>query len=274
MTTAGATTAGATTAGATTAGRTTAGRTAADITIAVIIVVKNGARTLRRAIESVLGQSHPRVQLIIIDGASTDGTLEIIASYAARIHYSVSRADDGLYFAMNEALSVCTANWCVFLGCDDMLLDSLHLVAAHMSDPDAVYYGRVARRTDGRLIAGRFSALRHVVNGMPHQAIFYPRSCYRERYDTRYPILADSALNIRLWGRGVPFRYLPFVIANFNDTGLSSRGDAAFEADKARLLGDAFGPLHGLFWRVWFRLHLWRRHGLRAALSGRRPASR
>ena len=246
----------------------------ADITIAVIIVVKNGARTLRRAIESVLGQSHPRVQLIIIDGASTDGTLEIIAAYRDRIHYSVSRPDDGLYFAMNEGLAACTADWCVFLGCDDLLLDSLHLVAARMSDPKAIYYGRVARRTDGRLIAGRFSALRHVVNGMPHQAIFYPRACYDERYDTRYPILADSALNIRLWGKGVPFRYLPFVIANFNDTGLSSRGDPIFEADKARLLGEAFGPVHALFWRVWFRLHLLRRHGWRAALSRNRPTSR
>lgn len=89
--------------------------------ISVIIAVFNGAKYLEGAIESVLAQEYKNYELIIIDGASTDGTIDIINHYTNSIQYTISEVDKGIYDAWNKGLQVATGDWIVFIGADDML---------------------------------------------------------------------------------------------------------------------------------------------------------
>ena len=140
--------------------------------ICVIIVVRDGVKTLRRAIESVVNQSYKKTSLVIIDGGSTDGTLDVINAYIDRIDYFESNLDKGIYDAMNRGLECCKGDWCLFLGCDDVLLDCFHLVAPRLIDKSAIYYGDVIKRSVGRRYAGRFSTLKLTYRNICHQAIF------------------------------------------------------------------------------------------------------
>ena len=220
------------------------------IRIAVIIVVLNGDKTLRRAIESVVCQTYPFVDLIIIDGDSTYNTLAIINEYAKKINYFISRKDSGIYYAINDALDKCGADWCLFLGCDDVLLDCFHLVVNKITDREAIYYGQIIRRSNGSIYNGKYNKIKLTLKNICHQSIFYPRNCFKYAYDTKYRLLADYKQNIKLWGLGIRFIYIPYIISNYNDTGSASTGDMVFLADKTRILNEHLGFFYGNFWQI------------------------
>jgi glycosyltransferase involved in cell wall biosynthesis len=87
--------------------------------ITVITVVYNGAKYLEQTIQSVINQTYPNVEYIIIDGGSTDGTLDIIRKYEDYIDYWVSEPDKGIYDAMNKGIRCSLGQWIGFLGSDD-----------------------------------------------------------------------------------------------------------------------------------------------------------
>ncbi len=87
--------------------------------ISVIIAVRNGAGTLQRALDSVFEQTYDDIELIVMDGASSDGTQAILERNAARIAYWRSEPDGGIYQAWNKALDHVTGDWICFLGADD-----------------------------------------------------------------------------------------------------------------------------------------------------------
>jgi glycosyltransferase len=111
--------------------------------ITIITVTYNSASTLPTAIESVLGQSYPNIEYIIVDGASTDGTRELLESYGTRISKWVSEKDNGIYDAMNKGLRMATGDYTGFLHADDILASSTvieEMVAVLTSaNPDVVY---------------------------------------------------------------------------------------------------------------------------------------
>ena len=218
--------------------------------ISVIIVVLNGEKTLRRAIESVINQTYENTELLIVDGGSTDGTLEIIEAYRDQLNYFISKKDEGIYDAMNHALENCSGDWCLYLGCDDALLDCIHLAAPKMIDKQAVYYGNVIRNSIGDVYSGRFSKLKLTYKNICHQAIFYPKCCFYKKYDTQYRLLADYKHNIFLWGAGIPFNYIPYIIADYNNCGSASAGDKKFSKDKFEILGANFGFGFAFLWLI------------------------
>ena len=214
-------------------------------TITIVTACRNAQATLERAVRSVLGQTWPGVEYLVIDGASTDGTLDILERYRDRITL-VSEPDDGVYFALNKALRIARGDWILFLGADDYLLtpSTLEEAAGKMTDPDAVYYGDVYCGSEDKRLWGEVS--RHTVmrKFICHQGIFYPRSAYRSlEYDTRYQICADRVYNITLMSRGVPFRYLDQVISFYSEGGLSAHAsDPVYQKDELRLAWK-LGPL-------------------------------
>jgi glycosyltransferase involved in cell wall biosynthesis len=218
--------------------------------ISILTVVYNGAKTLETAIRSVIEQTYPNLEYIVIDGASTDSTVELIERYAHQIDYWVSEPDAGIYDAMNKALAAARGDWVLFVGADDELKPGLHAVANELDDPLAVYYGVVEIAGTGRISGGRFSRYRLMQENICHQAVFYPRSVYQSKpYDTHVGMLADHKYNIELWGAGVRFRYLNRVICRFNDKGLSSANGVSseFGAVKLATIRSSFGPIfHGL----------------------------
>src|SRR5579864_8568492 len=87
--------------------------------ISVITVCHNARQTIRDTIESVIGQDYPDIEYIVVDGASSDGTKEILSGYRNRIDRLVSEPDSGIYDAMNKAWKMATGDFIGFLHADD-----------------------------------------------------------------------------------------------------------------------------------------------------------
>ena len=93
--------------------------------ISIITVVYNRAGTIERAIRSVLGQSYSNIEYIIIDGASTDGTAELVQQYKDRVHVIVSEKDKGMYDALNKGIRMATGDVVGILHADDEFASDL-----------------------------------------------------------------------------------------------------------------------------------------------------
>ena len=87
--------------------------------ISVITVVYNGASTLKKTIDSVAKQNYLNIEYIIIDGGSTDNTVQIIEEYSHRINFWISEKDNGIYDAMNKGIRLAKGDWIYFLNADD-----------------------------------------------------------------------------------------------------------------------------------------------------------
>lgn len=206
------------------------------------MVTFNAVEVIEHALASILRHRSSAVELVVIDGGSTDGTVDILRRYDAQIDYWKSEPDDGIYDAMNKVLEVANGDWLLFLGADDELLASPDTLLPRLVDAETLYHGNVQIAGSDNFWGGRFSRYRLMQENICHQAILYPRSVYRtRRYDTGCGILADHRYNIEVKGSGVRFVHLDLPVSLYNDRGRSSTGDKAFEAVKLVVIRDSFG---------------------------------
>jgi glycosyltransferase involved in cell wall biosynthesis len=213
--------------------------------ISVITVAYNAAKHITICIESVKEQSFKNIEHIVIDGASTDGTLDILKAHDNDITYWRSEKDKGIYDAMNKAVKFARGQWFLFLGADDKLLPGFSEMAQLLTDPACIYYGDFVFETM-RKAGGEFDAYRFSKACICHQNIYYPKLVFeRYRYDEKYPINADYHLNLKLWAdKAIRFEYHPIIIAMFSSAGVSStKVDKAFEKDKKKNIRKYLGTL-------------------------------
>lgn len=216
--------------------------------ISIIIVTYNAAGTLQAALDSIYRQQYPSLKIIIIDGNSTDGTVDIIKANLTKIYYWKSEPDTGIYDAMNKAIKQITGDWVYFLGADDELYDDFSKLAYELEDNKAIYYANV--RTKGVIRSGKLTPYQMAKHGIFHQAMIYPAWVFgRYTFNTNYKIVADNALNMRCWkDPEINFIYKEYIIAHFNHTGTSGAvRDLAFEKDKSSLILKNYG------FKVWLR---------------------
>lgn len=216
--------------------------------IAVIIVTYNAAKTLQACLNSIFKQTHKNIELIVIDGASTDGTIKILEENDLKISFWLSEKDSGIYDAMNKALQYVTSEWIYFLGADDELLTDFSKMALVLKNPTTIYHGNVIFKT--LALPGNVDGYFQAKVGIFHQAIIYPKLVFEKfRYNLKYPISADYELNMRCWrDKMFSFQYTGYTIAFFNDTGKSFFGaDEIFKKDKLKLIAKNFGLL------IWLR---------------------
>ncbi len=215
--------------------------------ISIILVTRNAEKCLQRCLDSIFQQRYGAIQLIVQDGGSTDGTLAILRANADKIACWVSQEDDGIYDAMNKALTQVQGEWVYFIGADDELTPEFSDLAEQLQDSNTIYYGSVWKEEKKYL--GRLSAYQHAKTGINHQAMIYPASVFRKyRYDTQYPISADHILNMWCWkDRSYRFEFHDYTIARFSHTGVSSlQEDRAFEKRKPCFILENYGILIGL----------------------------
>jgi len=193
--------------------------------ISVITVVFNGKQCLERSIKSVINQSYDNVEYIIIDGGSTDGTLDILYRYESSIDYWVSERDSGIYDAMNKGINLSTGKWIYFLGADDSLVPRvLEKVHALLKDDETVYYGNVRFVPDEDIYDGMFDKYKLLMKNICHQAMFFPRSVFKtNRYSTQYKYLSDYRMNLHLFFiERRAFAYLSLLVADYQRDGRSA----------------------------------------------------
>ncbi|ROZ66348.1 glycosyltransferase family 2 protein [Ramlibacter sp. WS9] len=205
--------------------------------ISVITAVFNRASTLDEALQSVRAQSWRHVEHVVIDGGSTDGSLDILARHKHSIAQMVSEPDNGLYDALNKGISRATGDVVGFMHADDSYAtpQALERVAAAFEDPSvgAVYGDLVYVNKDdaSRVVrywrAGAFRRSRLTHGWMPPHPTFYVRREHYERmggFDTRFRIAADYENMLRiLWGGGVHAAYIPEVLVRMRTGGISNR---------------------------------------------------
>lgn len=173
--------------------------------ISIVTVVRNGAETLEGTILSVLEmKSRAEIDYIVIDGGSTDGTLDIVGRYADRIAYFVSEPDLGTYHAMNKGWAAADEGSSVlFLGAGDRILS----LPAGMDRycRGEVVFGTV-RMGDGRIFIPRADWHLNLYNTLHHQALLVPKALHpAPPFDLRYPVYADFDFNQRLARSGARF---------------------------------------------------------------------
>lgn len=216
--------------------------------VSIIIVTYNAGQTLQKCLDSIFVQRYPGIELVVIDGNSTDDTQAILQANTDKIAYWKSEPDAGIYDAMNKGIAHVKGEWVYFLGADDELLPGFSDMALQLTDPWAVYYANVF--AEGKKRLGKLNSYQFAKYGPYHQAMIYPVSVFKKhQFDIRYRISADFALTLKLYGdKSFHFVYQDYTIANFNHTGISgTQIDEHFQKDKERLIYDNFGL------KIWLR---------------------
>ncbi len=217
--------------------------------ITVITVTYNAEKHIRNCIDSVKEQSFKNIEHIVIDGLSTDHTIDVLEECNKELAYWRTEKDNGIYDAMNKAIKYARGKWYLFLGADDELLDGFSEMAPFLTDTNCIYYGDFVFDTMRRA-GGEFDGYRFSKAGLCHQNIFYPAIVFEKyKYDEKYPINADYFLNLQCWAdKSIRFEYHPFVIAKFSSSGVSSNAiDEQFEKDRRSIIKKYLGT------RVYYR---------------------
>jgi len=204
--------------------------------ISVITVCRNTALTIEQTIRSVQSQTCSNIEHIIVDGASTDGTVDIIRKQEAGITRWISEPDNGIYDAMNKGIDLATGDIIGFLNADDILADSgvLERIVQVMEDSrydgcyaDVVYVKADMKSVLRRYRSDRFSPDRLAYGWMPAHPTLYLRKEVFERsgkFKTDYEIAADYELVARIFGRcHIKARYIPEVWVKMRAGGVSTR---------------------------------------------------
>jgi glycosyltransferase involved in cell wall biosynthesis len=212
--------------------------------VSIIMVTYNAAAFLQQSLDSIYRQTYPNLEIIIQDGASTDGTVAMLETNASRINYWNSAKDSGIYDAMNKAIKHITGQWVYFLGSDDVLLGGFSELAYQLEDNAAVYYGNVLMA--GKKTGAITSAYSLVKKNICQQAVFYPAQVFNHdgyTFEAKYITDADHLLNMQLWNnKQYHFKYVDATIADYGTAGASStRTDIAFENDRPQLVFKHFG---------------------------------
>jgi glycosyltransferase involved in cell wall biosynthesis len=209
-------------------------------TFSIIVPTFNAGAHLPACLDSIVRQTCGDFEVVLVDGGSTDETLEVANSFASELGARLvihSGPDQGAYDAMNRGIGMAKGAWLLFLGADDTLYeaDTLARVAAFIGEHEQsdLVYGDVLLRSTSSRCAGAFDLDRLLFDtNMNHQSIFYRREVFDGigPYNLRYPVCADWDLNIRCFSNpALVTRYMDMVVARYNDmTGLSMSKDKEF----------------------------------------------
>ena len=224
--------------------------------VTIITAVYNGAAYIKRAIDSIAEQTYDNIEYIVVDGGSTDGTVDILRQHSNVVTRFISEPDKGIYDAMNKGVKMATGDWIYFLGCDDYLYPDFSKMCTLLDDKHTIYYGNVFHR--GRVQDGAFTAYKLSKYPIPHQAILYPRVVFEKySYDLRYKISADHYLTNKCrHDRKIKFKSFDLVLARYSEGGFSTQGDVLFQQEKPQIIRQNFSLW--VYLRYRYRLYKYR----------------
>jgi glycosyltransferase involved in cell wall biosynthesis len=195
--------------------------------ISIITVVYNGEKYLEETIKSVINQTYTNIEYIIIDGDSTDGTVDIIKKYEDKIDYWISEKDDGIYDAMNKGIDVVSGNFINFMNAGDKFYNNNILKSVFENDSykdiDFIYGNLEINHIDFKKIKKTLS-LTNLWKGMQfsHQSVFINSDFHRlNKYNLKYKIASDFNLFYNAYTDSYKFFYIDKIISTTLVGGLS-----------------------------------------------------
>lgn len=208
-----------------------------SLKITIITVSFNAVKTIERTILSVINQSYTNLEYIIVDGGSSDGTLDVIKQYAGKISKWISESDRGIYDAMNKGISMATGDVIGILNSDDILHDgnTVEIIADCYNNSDSLFilHGNInyvvngvshIRRPDDKIEKMKVGPV------VFHPTMYVPKRIYEEvgYFSTSYKIASDYDMMLRIYMKGYTYRYIDSVVVDMSAGGAS---------DKRKMLG-------------------------------------
>lgn len=203
--------------------------------ISVITVCFNAEETIEETILSTKNQTYKNVEHIIIDGCSTDNTINIINNYKDNVVHFISEPDNGVYDAMNKGIKYATGDFIIFLNANDTFFDENvldNVVKKLEQNPKAkILFGDIMNVTKdkGASLPKAYNNVKNIFffihENICHQCVFYHRSLFNELgdYSNDFKVYADWDFNVKcLVQNKKSVVYLPIKIANFQLGGISS----------------------------------------------------
>ena len=202
--------------------------------ISIVTVTYNAVETLEKTIESVINQTYSNKEYIIVDGNSTDGTIDIIKKFNNHISIWISEKDKGIYDAMNKAASLATGDWIIFINSgdsfykNDILQNIFESNDWHETSKYDVIYGntRIFDIHGSFIILGRNIRLMKIKMPFCHQSCIMRTKILRSNpFDLKYKISADYNLFYHLYLKKFKFKYINKTISNYNNEGYSQKNE-------------------------------------------------
>ncbi|WP_290453007.1 glycosyltransferase family 2 protein [Duncaniella muris] len=224
--------------------------------ISVVTVCYNAVDCIEQTMLSVLDQTYHDIEYIIIDGGSTDGTVDIIKKYADRLAYWISEPDKGIYDAMNKGIAVATGDYINFMNAGDTFRDqsSIYTYVDVIKPESEIIYGDVIIKYHSRFQYRKPLWLDHLSECLPfcHQSVIVKTGLLRDRqFDTSYRILGDYDFFYSCYKRGLCFQYIPEALSVYDSTeGVSKDCLSEIMAEKFRIWGIEHNWLLKLPWQV------------------------
>lgn len=218
-----------------------------NMKISIITITYNSAKTLPNTLQSVLSQTYPHIEHIIVDGASKDGTKELIEAYAKEVQNGkdectrevrwVSEKDSGIYNAINKGIQMATGDVIGFVHSDDMLFssDSIEYIANAFSSSDVdLIYGDL-QYCKGDKVVRRWKSNAYNPCALkygwmpPHPTVYCKREVYEKvgLYDEWFHISADYDMMLRIFRAGYQSLYIPEVLVCMQVGGASNKNASA-----------------------------------------------
>ncbi len=198
--------------------------------LSIIIPTYNSGATLFTTLESIKDQTFKDLEVLIMDGVSTDNTLKIAQNFKSNFQAFtvISEPDKGIYDAMNKGIKLAHGEWLYFMGSDDSLYNSQILekiFTLQAAKTHEVIYGNVQSKRFEHPYDGEFSYYKLATKNICHQSIFFRKSVFRKigKFNLKYKVWADWDHNIRwFYSSLIEKYYTDEIIANYADGGLSS----------------------------------------------------
>lgn len=217
--------------------------------LSIITVNKNNAKNLEKTIKSVICQTFTDFEYLIIDGSSTDGSVEIIRKYNSNINFWVSEPDTGIYNAMNKGIRKAKGEYCLFLNSGDLLIDNNTLLNLFEEVKDTIsadiYYTDCIRTNNTYYKAPAILDINYLIlKNLNHQNTIINRSLFFNHnfYSEKYCIAADYEFWLReLWVYKSTFIFLKTKIAIYDSSGISSTNN--YDSEKKECIRSVFGSI-------------------------------
>jgi glycosyltransferase involved in cell wall biosynthesis len=246
--------------------------------ITVIVAVFNGAKTLPQCIDSIAQQTYINKEIIVIDGGSKDGTVELLQANQTKIAYWVTEPDNGIYSAWNKGLLQAKGEWICFIGADDFILDKqvierMAIQLAMIPSNINVAYGQIMllNNLGENLYAigepwGKVKERFKQIMSIPHPGLMHRRSLFEQygNFDESFRIGGDYELLLRELITADALFIPDIITVGMRQGGLSSSPsnsiETLLEARRAQKMHGLLIP--SLIWilamtRVYLRLQLW-----------------
>lgn len=186
----------------------------------------NCGRKVENTLQSIFAQNEELFELIVLDGASTDDTLDCIKKYESRLTL-ISEKDDGIYYAFNKGIDLATGKYLYFIGAGDCLKPGILEQIKEFLPPEipSFVYGKCYFVKHKTYNGKEFTADLFIRDNICQQGVFYHRSIFDiiGKYDLRYKVFADWLFNLKCFIHdGITKRHIDCVIADYEEGGLSS----------------------------------------------------